>query len=276
MAAERGLFRWAGAKRHLIDRVAPLIQAHRAATGGRLISGFGGSLAIERAAGGCAVAADASPELLQLYSDLQTYPPEVVHRAMLDLAVKFSFTPESYRELRAVTPEARRPLTSSARFLVLSTEAFNGIWRVNSRGEMNMPPDPARLALGAEGLPPLSAFQRFAEEIRDIIFVCGYEKALALAKPGDIGLFDPPYGVFDGYTADGFESRDHRLLASALREAFNAGVAVIGFNAPEAEGIYGHWAKCELVERPGSVSSDIEGRQKVPELVITAGLRGAP
>jgi len=40
---ERGLFRWAGAKRHLVERVGPLIRAHREATGGRLISLFFGA-----------------------------------------------------------------------------------------------------------------------------------------------------------------------------------------------------------------------------------------
>jgi site-specific DNA-adenine methylase/DNA modification methylase len=234
--ADRGLFRWAGAKRHLLEKVAPLINGHRQATGGRLISLFFGSGAIERAVGGCAVAADASPELLGLYEDLQTAGPR------------------------------------SARFLWLSAMAFNGIWRVNSAGEMNMPPDPARLARGTEALPPLEAFQKFAQEIRAIAFVKGWENALRVARPGDLVFVDPPYGQFDGYTADGFGSRDHRLLARALREAFDLNcVGIIAFNAPEAAPIY-HWAKCEEVTRSGCVSSKATERDPVTELVITAGL----
>jgi DNA adenine methylase len=272
--ADRGLFRWAGAKRHLVDRVGPLIRAHLGTTGGRLISLFFGSGAIERAVGGCVLAADASPELLQLYSDLQEFPPEHVHGELLRFAGICPATPLGYRTARELNCDARAPLKSSARFLWLSAMAFNGIWRVNSAGEMNMPPDPARLARGTEALPPLEAFQKFAQEIRAIAFVKGWENALRVARPGDLVFVDPPYGQFDGYTADGFGSRDHRLLARALREAFDLNcVGIIAFNAPEAAPIY-HWAKCEEVTRSGCVSSKATERDPVTELIVTAGLRG--
>jgi len=70
----------------------------------------------------------------------------------------------------------------------------------------------------------------------------------------------------------GFESRDHRLLASALKEASRSHIGVIAFNAPEAAPIY-HWANCEQVTRSGCVSSKASDRDPVSELVITAGLR---
>lgn len=270
---ERGLFRWAGAKRHLIERVKPVVDAHRAETGGRLISGFFGSGAIERAVGGCAVAADASPELLGLYEDLQVWGPHVVSQAVRHFADETAHTKDGYNAAR-LRVELPAPLRSG-RFIYLSSMAFNGIWRVNSQGVMNMPPDPKRLAGGLDALPPLSAFERFAEQIRGIVFVRGWERALARARPGDVGLFDPPYGEFDGYTAAGFESRDHRLLASALKEAVARGIAIIAFNAPEAAPIY-HWAHVEEVTRSGCVSSKATARDPVSEIIITAGLRGQP
>jgi DNA adenine methylase len=270
---ERGLFRWAGAKRHLLERVGPLIEAHRAKTGGRLISLFFGSGAIERGVGGCALAADASPELLQLYSDLQEFPAERVHRELLNLNERMPRTPEAYKLLgrAGLDPIYLLPCVGSARFLWLSAMAFNGVWRVNSAGEMNMGVDRARLER-ADVLPPLEAFQKFAEQIRGIGFVRGWENAARAARPGDLLFADPPYGEFDGYTAAGFESRDHRLLARALREGVQSGIAVIAFNAPEAASIY-HWATCEEVSRSGCVSSKSTVRDPVSEIVITAGLR---
>lgn len=270
---ERGLFRWAGAKRHLIERIEPLIRAHVSATAGRLISLFAGSLAIERAVGGAAVAADASPELLGLYEDLQQAGAQAVHAETVRLASATPATQEGYEALRELISLPK--VTRSARFLTLSCWAFNGIWRVNSHGVMNMPRDPERLALGVGALPPVEAFENFAAEIRGTQFVVGWERALAQAVAGDLLLVDPPYGKFSGYVADGFDSRDHRLLASALKEAVIGGVGLIGFNAPSAASIY-YWAQVEEVERSGAISCKPDERDPVKEIIITADLRGTP
>lgn len=264
--------RWVGSKRHMVDRVLPLIHAHRARSKGRLISLFFGSGAIERVAGSCAIGAEFSPELLQLFADLQTAGPEAVHAALLKYAGERQFSIEAYRRAREVDADARAPLTSSARFLYLCSFAFNGLWRVNSAGVMNVAPDPGRLAKRFATLPPLEAFTAFAHQIAGIRFVRGWQTALALSRPGDILLVDSPYGKFDGYCAGGFSPKDHRLLASALKDAMRTGIGFIGFNAPTAATIY-HWAECETVTRSGCVSSDGDGREPVEELIITAGLR---
>jgi DNA adenine methylase len=213
----RGLFRWPGSKRHLISRVWPLVGQHKLETRGRLISLFAGSLAIERACGGAAIAADASVELLHLYCDLQKFPPAEVHAALLQLDRDTPRTPEAYRDLGRRKPSEFTPPAGSARFLWLSAMAFNGVWRVNGAGQMNMGVDRARLAKPPEDvLPPLEAFRKFADEIRGTLFVIGWQAALGQARAGDVVFADPPYGEFDGYTAAGFSAKDHRLLASCL------------------------------------------------------------
>lgn len=278
-AREREPFRWAGSKKHLIEKVQPLIVAHRAATGGGLVSLCHGRGDIERACGGAYVAADKSPELLALFDDLQKRGPSNVHGDLEAFDLVMPRTPEAYkalghRDFDALPSEVTFFLAEAVRFLWLSAMAFNGVWRVNGAGLMNMGVDRARL-LRRDVLPPIEAFRAYAEQISRTRFVEGWENALRLAERGDVLLVDPPYGEFDGYCAGGFGSRDHRLLASALREAVETrGLGVIAFNAPEAEGIYQHWAKCEPVTRPGNVSSDGDGRQRVSELIITAGLKG--
>lgn len=275
-ARARGLFRWAGSKKHLFDRIAPLIRAHKASTAGVLVSLFHGSGAIERRLGGAAVAADASPELLALFKELQERGPDAVASDLAGLDQSMPREPWAYKALgrRAYDDlpfAVPAMVTTAARFLWLSAMAFNGVWRVNGKGEMNMGVDPARLAK-KDVLPGIDAFRAFATQIAGTDFVFGWEKALARALPGDVVFADPPYGEFRGYTAGGFSSRDHRLLASALKEAVARGIGVIGCNAPEAAGIYG-WAKCEEVTRSGCVSSDKGGRAAVAELIIMAGLR---
>lgn len=269
----RGLFRWAGGKSHMIARVQPQIAAHLAATGGRLVSLFHGGGAIERACGGAHVAADKSPELLQLLADLQTRTPLDLEQSLLALDAITERTPDAYKALGRAGVHGVPAGLGSARFLWLSAMAFNGVWRVNGTGQMNMGVDRARLAKpAADVLPPLEAFATYAKQIARTKFVEGWEDALALANSGDVLLVDPPYGEFVGYTAAGFGARDQRLLAGALREAADQNIAIIAFNAPGAETLY-HWANVEMLTRSGCVSSMATKRDPVAEVLITAGLR---
>jgi hypothetical protein len=163
-------------------------RSHLAETGGRLISLFFGSGQIERAVGACILGADASPELLQLYADLQEFPLSAARDAA-------RLSPQPIVHARVV-PGGSGPVARSARAppehsplpLAFVALAFNGVWRVNAAGEMNMPPDPARLKRGLDALPPLEAFQRFAEEIRGITFVNGWQTAFIAARPGDVSF----------------------------------------------------------------------------------------
>jgi DNA adenine methylase len=169
------------------------------------------------------------------------------------------------------------PAQRAARFLWLSAMAFNGLWRVNSRGENNVGPDPARLA-GKAPLPPMLVFERAAEAVREVEFWLDWGQALSRARAGDVVLADPPYGTFSGYTAGGFGEQDHHALSIALevwmRRHGGEGGAVVAFNAPGARKLYS-WARVEEMARSGRVNSKATARGRVAELLITAGLEEA-
>jgi len=131
----------AGAKAPPVERWA----RSSARTGkhrGRLISLFLRERRDRRAVGGCAVAADASPELLGLYEDLQKAGPEAVHAALLALDADTQRTREATMRCGIHRPRRRdalRPLSSgSPRWPSMGLG-------VNSRGAMNMGVDRARL-----------------------------------------------------------------------------------------------------------------------------------
>lgn len=272
MAADRALFRWVGGKSYAVPSLAPLIRAHLELHGGQLVSLFYGSGAIERAVGGPQIGGEACPELLGLFEDLQLIGPDRVHEALLAFDKKLGRTRKAYDVARN-TAHLSAP-ARSARFLWLSAMAFNGVWRVNSRGEMNMPPDPARLG-SATALPPIDAVREFAEQIRLTRFVRGWSNALASAGPKDVVIADPPYmgkGAFRAYTAIGFPDVDQRYLAGKLREHVQKGGAFIAFNSPAAAHLYA-WACVDEQERSGQISSDGDGREPVTEIVIAAGFR---
>lgn len=270
---ERRLFRWVGSKHHLAPRLAPLIREHLQETGGKLVSLFYGTGAIEQTSGvpgSRQVAADACDEIRALYRTLE-WGADDVFRAVEQLDQLAGRNRGGYLRVRSMKPSD--DLQRAARFIYLLSLAYNGLWRVNAADEYNVAPDPGRLKK-REPFPPLELYEEARRLTRNLRWHRDWTDAAAEAQAGDLVLSDPPYGDFDAYTAGGFSGRDHRLLASRLRELVNTGCAVVAFNAPGAASLY-HWATVEEVSRSGRISCKGDGREDVAEILITAGLRQA-
>jgi len=144
------LFRWPGGKRWLTTRLHELIPASY----GRYFEPlFGAGALFFSLVPSRAVIADTNRELMNCYRVLAEQPGRVGHE------LKQMGTDESsYYRYRRERPanEARQ----AARFMFLSTHAFNGIYRVNRQGEFNVPYGRRQYpAMGAEERLP--AYARF-------------------------------------------------------------------------------------------------------------------
>ena len=268
------LFRWPGSKWHLVTKWAPRLRAHLDATGGRLVSLFYGSGALEQVGPSRLVAADANPELRILYGELQSDGGAAVFAELVALDRSVGRTRESYIGVRALSTSLLQPATRAARFLWLSGLAWNGLWRVNRAGQFNVPCDPARLR---RPWPFPSAQALAAASLRAPLapLHADWRDALALARPGDLVLADPPYvDGFDAYCAGRFSLAQQQELAARLAEAARAQIAVIAFNAPGAAALYRPWASISRVQRSGRINSRVTARGPVRELVAVAGLLG--
>ena len=271
---QRRLFRWTGSKKHLVGVLAPALRAQLAVTGGRCISLFYGSGALEQGAfpGEAVLAAEANPDLVALHSQLAIDPARVWRALVfLDECSRRLWNGEgAYRHVAAATP--RTPLERAARFLWLSSLCWNGLWRVNSSGFFNVPPDRARLSRRWP-FPGLRVFQRVAAIVRGTAFVSDWRSALAQARPGDLILADPPYaGGFVEYTAARFGEAEQEQLATALRfTSSSGGVAVAAFNSPSAAHWYGSPWSLAFVTRSGCINARGDGRGAVSEFIATLG-----
>jgi DNA adenine methylase len=124
----------------------------------------------------------------------------------------------------------------AAMFIYLNRSGFNGLFRLNSRGEFNVP-------AGRYANPRICD----ADNIRAVAAVVGargikirdggFEIALKRAKRNDLIYFDPPYAPvsdtanFTGYTAFGFSNDDQRRLQHAVIELAERGCHVILSNS---------------------------------------------
>lgn len=160
----------------------------------------------------------------------------------------------------------------AARFLYLNKTSFNGVYRVNKKGEYNVPWDPGKKPasiLDAANLRAASAALKVAKVMNG-----DYAAALRDAERSDYAYFDPPYvpvktDSFVDYTAKGFDLGEQERLAKEIERLVAAGVHVVASNS-DTEWIRHRYADLEqhVVLCPRNVNSDGAGRGKVQEIVI--------
>lgn len=81
-----------------------------------------------------AVIADSNPELINLY---RTVADNV--EAVINELKKFTNTEEMFYEVRSQDWESLSPEAAAARTIYLNKTCFNGLYRVNKKGQFNVP-----------------------------------------------------------------------------------------------------------------------------------------
>jgi DNA adenine methylase len=127
-------------------------------------------------------------------------------------------------------------LNKSARFIALNKTCYNGMHRVNQKGEFNVPwgkyQNPT--IYDSDNLQKISAALNYYDvsiNNRD------YKTALSEAKQDDFIYLDPPYypisktANFTSYSANGFSKEDHIALSSVFTELNCIGCKVLLSNS---------------------------------------------
>lgn len=115
-------------------------------------------------------------------------------------------------------------LELAALFVFVNKHCFNGLYRVNGKGQFNVPYNNSRLAsVDEESIRAISAY------LKKITIMEGdFEQACAEAKKGDFLFLDSPYAPlnpdsFESYTKEGFDVDSHRRLAGLFDELTGRG-----------------------------------------------------
>lgn len=250
-------------------RLLPELLARMPARFGRYYEPFAGGAALFfRVAPERAVLSDANADLMGMYGALA----ERIHHVVENLECHMLFHSEEHFLAKRETwneREVMNPVMRAADFIYLNKTCFNGLWRVNRKGEMNVgwgkhpsfAPDVENLRAAATVLA------------RAAIRTGDYRATLADAKLGDFVFCDPPYdGTFGAYTTGGFSDVDQAELAHTVRCLVDRGVQVMVSNAdtPRIRALYAGM-RIDVVQRPGTMACDGTKRGKVDEVIITAG-----
>ncbi len=164
----------------------------------------------------------------------------------------------------------------AAAFIYLNKTCFNGLWRVNKSGEMNVP-------VGAYKNPGIfdpEAMRAAASVLKRTELKTGdYKATTCEAQRGDFVYFDPPYDPinktsnFTSYTKDKFGDEEQAALAAHATKLRDAGTHVMLSNndTPMIRKLYRGFT-IDTVRCARPINSNAAKRGQVNEVLIT----GAP
>ncbi len=298
-ALPRPIVKWAGGKTRLLSELTRRMPAHF----GAYHEPFAGGAALffhesrRLADGGHPVLlSDINDDLVSAYRAVADDPQRVSveldgYRASHD-EVHYYETRRAWNARLVADMNGRghwSPAKTAACFLYLNRAGYNGLWRVNARGEHNVPvgrsssggppsfPSAEDLRIAAWALRSATVGQRHFLDATALA-ESGDLDATALVESGDFVYFAPPYVPlgkspnFTAYNAGGFDADDHAVLAERSRDLARRGVHVMLSNSdtPMVRELYRDF-RVEVVTAPRSINSKGLGRGKINELVITSG-----
>jgi len=255
------LIKWPGGKREILGSIIPLVPHSPQTYYEPFLGGAALFFALQPSR---SVLSDANGELINLYQQVKESP-----RALIKILKTFRNSESFYYDVRSRS--FRSPLKRAARLLYLTTLSFNGIHRVNLRGEFNVPYghkthlqtcDEERLMIASQALAQAK------------LRVADFESATANAKAGDTVYFDPPYTLahanngFLKYNEKIFSWSDQIRLADHARELAERGCNVIVSNADHASirKLYPNF-KNKTIQRFSRIAASGEFRKPITEIL---------
>lgn len=257
------LLRWAGSKKRQFASISKFFPS----TYTRYAEPFAGSAAFAFCLGTKnAILNDINLDLTSFYKDV-TNDPVLFYRKFLEIPRGES----NYYEIRSKFNSEKERTDRSILFYYLNRNCFNGIHRLNKRGEFNVPFSSSRVSsyLSEE------QFLRSVEVVRSATVHClDFEDFCDRnLGEGDFVFIDPPYysadRIFNEYNTKAFDREDFGRLERLLVRLNDKGTRfLLSFpEVPESEELASHWSSsCVPVRR--TIASDPSKRRVSTELLI--------
>lgn len=216
------------------------------------------------------ILSDLNEELVNTYSCIKSNP-KLIQRYLNEHQRRHS--KEYYYQLRGKSLSS--PYTRAAKFLYLNRTCWNGLYRVNLKGEFNVPiGTKSSVSMDTDNFGLTSKVLEKAE-----IKCADFESTINCAKKGDFVFVDPPYTVkhnlngFLKYNEKIFSWEDQLRLKSSIEKALDRGVKVTMSNANHSSivDLYEDLCEIETISRASVLSGKREFRGKTTELLMRIG-----
>lgn len=271
-AVLKPVLKWVGGKRQLLPQISPLIPEDI-------------SLYVEPFIGGGAVLLNQHPaharindynaELINVYEVVRDNPQELID--LLRGHAEHNSN-EYYYEIRALDrQEGYDQLTATeraARIIYLNKTGYNGLFRVNSHGQLNVPygryknPDIVQE-------PSIIALSNYFRTNEIEMMQGDYAQALHDLPQGAFVYLDPPYmpisatSSFTGYTGGGFDYQEQVRLHNECIKLRDQGISFLQSNS-DCEAIRDLYSDFTIrtVKAKRAINSKSSGRGAINEVLI--------
>lgn len=177
-----------------------------------------------------------------------------------------------FYKLRAADASQLDPVQRAARLIYLNKTCFNGLYRVNSKGQFNVP-------FGFYKNPRTcneANLRACNIALTDVELNCRpFDAVLKSAKKGDFVYFDPPYhplsstSNFASYTKNSFSAENQEQLAEVFRKLDKRGCLLMLSNSdcPFIRELYKDF-RIETVMAIRAINCKAEGRGRISEVLV--------
>lgn len=231
---------------------------------------------------------DINPELMNAYNVIKTNVNELVERLM-EMQMCFLPMDENGRKFyyysvrdkfNGTALSGSTATEKAAYFIFLNKTCFNGLYRVNRKGQFNVP-------MGAYKNPTVCDGDNLAnisKALQKVTVVCGdYTLAKDFIDGDTFVYLDPPYrpisetSGFTSYNADVFDDGEQLRLAQFIDEINKTGAKIVLSNSdpknvnPDAT-FFDDLYKSYSIRRVSAcrmINSNAESRGKINELIIS-------
>ena len=258
--------RWAGGKRWLADLLQSLAAEQSIGKYYEPFLGGGAAFLALRPSGAVALS-DTNADLIEAWTTVRDSPTEVAARLR-------AYTNDSDSYYLARKSKPRSAINRAARFIYLNHTSFNGIYRVNLKGDYNVPFGNRK----AVNIPTTADLCQISSVLADVsIDTCDFSDAVAGAASGDFCFLDPPYTVahnnngFIKYNRKLFSIDDQYRLAEVVRDLSARGASFVLTNAAHdaLHEMFAPIADSVVVHRKNAVGGRLAQRGTAAEMLYT-------
>lgn len=265
------VLKWPGGKRQILNQLLAMIPTKYGTYCEPFVGGGALLFALQPKK---AIINDINAELINLYSVIKDS-----HNALISELKTLKYDKNTFYKIRSLDRDKERfallsPVKKAARFVYLNKCCFNGLYRVNKRGEFNAPfgrytrPD----IVNAQGIKRVNEF--FNKANVSFSRVDFYDVVNDL-KDGDFVYFDPPYDPasktanFTSYSQHGFNVEDQKRLKECCDDLTRRNVKFMLSNTatPCILKLYDGYDVTMVKERR-AINSDVNKRGAVDVVII--------
>ena len=232
---------------------------------------------------------DINKELINTYSQIKNNCKEMISQLSeiqskyrnqsLEQNKEFFYEKRNrYNELKVNGNEAEN-LEKAVLFIFLNKTCFNGLYRVNKKGQFNVP-------MGAYKNPTIcddENLRNISEALQNVTIVCGdYSLSKEFIDKDTFVYLDPPYrpisdtSGFTSYNIDAFDDNEQIRLAKFIDEINQTGAKIVLSNSDpknvnEEDNFFDDLYKNYIINRveaSRAINSNGDKRGKIKELLI--------